>query len=62
MTNPIAYCSTLMATVNSTCASCVNGYQLNRDSNAAIITPNVCAVIPISSNCLIWDEINNICS
>lgn len=51
-----------MATANSTCSSCVDGYMLNRDANAAIITPNVCIVIPTTYNCLTWDETNNICS
>jgi hypothetical protein len=60
--NPIPYCSTLMTNTNSTCATCLNGYRLDRDSNNAKKTPNVCVAIAAATNCAKWDETNNVCS
>lgn len=60
--NQIPYCSTLKADKNDTCATCIDGYRLDRNDQAVKNTPNTCGAIPATLNCAIWDETNNICS
>lgn len=61
-TNGIPYCSTYVDTSSGTCSSCVDGYRLDRDTSNAIKSPNVCVAIASTTNCLTWNETNNICS
>lgn len=59
--NTIPYCLTYEASTSTTCAQCIEGYRLNRDTNKAKVTPNTCTAIAAAENCVNWDETNNIC-